>query len=221
MYRLQLATDSSFASTVLDDSTVTDTSRPLSGLSNSTQYHWRVNGRNNGGSGPWSQIFRFTTAPITNTYAVAAGWNMISVPLTVSDGRTTSLFPTAVSEAYRYVQGVGYARRDTLVNREGYWLKFNSSQTVSISGSERVQDTIVVNAGWNTVGSISFPVEVDSIVQVPGGIIQSGFFTFDGSYIPTSTVDPGKSYWVRASAPGQLILQGNASTVTERREGLK
>jgi len=61
-YRLQVASDTLFGSPVVNDSTLTDTLRTVSGLANNTQYFWRVNARNGGGTGPWSTNWRFGTA---------------------------------------------------------------------------------------------------------------------------------------------------------------
>lgn len=61
-YRLQVATDSLFATPFLNDSTLVDTLRSVSGLMNATTYYWRVNARNSGGTGAWSPVWRFSTS---------------------------------------------------------------------------------------------------------------------------------------------------------------
>ena len=61
-YRVQLSTDAAFLSgMVVDDSTVADTSRLVSGLLNNTPYYWRVNGKTAGGTGAFSSASSFTT----------------------------------------------------------------------------------------------------------------------------------------------------------------
>ena len=61
-YHLQVGTDSTFATGLFkDESTLTDTMRTLNGLTISTRYFWRVQGLNDGGSGPFSPTWRFTT----------------------------------------------------------------------------------------------------------------------------------------------------------------
>ena len=61
-YRLQLGIDSTFVSgLVKNDSTIADTFRVVNGLAMNTRYYWRVNGKNNGGSGPFSSTRIFTT----------------------------------------------------------------------------------------------------------------------------------------------------------------
>jgi phosphodiesterase/alkaline phosphatase D-like protein len=65
-YHLQLATDPSFISLVLDDSTLADTSRRVDGLAARTVYYWRVQANNEAGASAWSDpVWEFTTAPST------------------------------------------------------------------------------------------------------------------------------------------------------------
>lgn len=63
-YRVQLSKNDTFSSSVIDDSTITETSRSLSGLSNGTTYYWRVSARNAGGTSLWSTVFKFTITPL-------------------------------------------------------------------------------------------------------------------------------------------------------------
>ena len=60
-YRTQVSTVNTFASTVFDQSPIASTSVPASGLSYSTQYYWRVNATNPGGTSDWSSTRSFTT----------------------------------------------------------------------------------------------------------------------------------------------------------------
>jgi hypothetical protein len=60
-YRAQLATDSLFSAVVLDDSLVTDTTRPVGPLANNTTYYWRTSAKNAAGTGPWSVAWNFKT----------------------------------------------------------------------------------------------------------------------------------------------------------------
>ncbi|MBL8015712.1 MAG: hypothetical protein JNK43_00455, partial [Ignavibacteria bacterium] len=64
-YRVQVATDSLFTSLFLNDSTVTDSTRLVTGLAGgSTNYWWRVNGKSGSGTGAWSQVYKFTTTAV-------------------------------------------------------------------------------------------------------------------------------------------------------------
>ena len=62
VYRLQVATDSLFKKLVVNDSTLTDTSRGLQGLRDSGSYWWRAGAKNAKGWGSYSAIAHFGVA---------------------------------------------------------------------------------------------------------------------------------------------------------------
>ncbi len=65
-YRVQISLDPGFSSTVLDVAGIAGTSHPVSTpLGTSTQYYWRVNATNVGGTGVWSAGSGFTTVLAT------------------------------------------------------------------------------------------------------------------------------------------------------------
>jgi len=140
------------------------------------------------------------------TFPVSDGWNMVSVAQTMSDYRTSVLFPQAISRAFSY-EGE-YNAVDTLVNGRGYWLKFGGNHLIFSKGEMRQSDSIPVNSDWNMIGSVSRPVAVSDIQQDPPGIISSGVFGYDGGYVVDSVIVPGRAYWVRVSRKGTLILNG-------------
>ncbi len=86
-YRVQAATDSGFATgLVMDDSTVVDTTKSLSGLSYSTQYYWRVSAKNASGAissftHPWT--FNTIVAPPSTPVLVSPATNSANMPLSV------------------------------------------------------------------------------------------------------------------------------------------
>ncbi len=137
------------------------------------------------------------------------GWNIVSVPLTVTDYHKTVLFPTAISEAFAYLGS--YEIKSILANDVGYWLKSAVGQTVTISGFSRVSDTIGVISGWNLIGSLSNPIDVASIVSNPSGIILSNFFGYQTGYNVVSAINPGKGYWIKVSQNGSLVLNESKS----------
>jgi hypothetical protein len=63
-FRVQVSTDSLFGTLFLNDSTVTDTTRLVTGLATGTNYFWRVNGKNGTGTGAWSQVYKFSTTAV-------------------------------------------------------------------------------------------------------------------------------------------------------------
>ncbi|MBA4312481.1 MAG: hypothetical protein C0417_07605 [Chlorobiaceae bacterium] len=138
---------------------------------------------------------------------IANGWNLLSVPLIVNDYRKNTFAPWASSAAFKYT--TAYESEDTLVNGEGYWLKSDQSQPFYILGTSYFEDTIDVHAGWNIIGTISYPILNSDIVPIAPSIIQSLFFDFipSAGYIISDTLFPGYGYWVKVSEAGQLVVK--------------
>jgi hypothetical protein len=61
-YLVEVATDSAMTSLVVQDSSVTDTTRLLTALVNNTTYYWRVKAHNTAGWGSYSAETRFVTS---------------------------------------------------------------------------------------------------------------------------------------------------------------
>lgn len=151
----------------------------------------------------WSLTIAFG-AP-TVSFDVLEGWNLISVPLAVSDYSKNTLFPGSSSDAFAYQDG--YLPQSVLSNGAGYWLKFPTFAQVNLSGVPIESDTIPVVRGWNLIGSISQSLQVAAIQSVPAGLTTSPFFGFGNSgYVSSPTLEPGKGYWVKCASPGSLIL---------------
>lgn len=135
---------------------------------------------------------------------VVGGWNMVSLPLLVSDPSRSSLFPTAISRAFTYVHA--YLPVDTISPGVGYWLKFSVPQFVPISGDSLVTDTVSVLSGWNMIGSITSPIATSSIIQIPGNNIVSYYFGYSSSYVIVDTIRPRGGYWIKVNSDGKLVL---------------
>lgn len=60
-YRVQVAASTDFASPLLDESAVSDTSLHLASLDEGTTYFWRVNTNTGDGISDWSEVWSFTT----------------------------------------------------------------------------------------------------------------------------------------------------------------
>ena len=147
----------------------------------------------------------------TKPFVYGKSWNMISIPVEVSDPRKILLFPDASSPAFSYNPNTGYGIEDTLVPGEGYWLKFPQNvYSGTFSGPDRTADTIDVTEGWNLIGTLSYPLDVNAIQSNPPGIIGSSFFRYNQGYIHADTLKPYLGYWIKVNANGQLFLDTNA-----------
>ena len=145
---------------------------------------------------------------VTQVFSLQNDWNMISIPLVVSDFTKATLYPNAASNAFAY--SGSYVVSLTLENGAGYWLQFSGGQNANLTGFLLVTDTITLQTGWNMIGSISNPVAVSSLLSIPGGIITSQFFYYAGSYYIADSIQPGQGYWVKVNQGGKLVLSSSA-----------
>jgi hypothetical protein len=143
----------------------------------------------------------------TYTFSHARGWNIVSIPVTVSDYRRAIVLPNAISNAYTFSPSSGYVQRDTLANGPGYWLKFGETQADTIVGLRIPGDTISVASGWNLIGSITDGIPITAIVSVPPSNVVSQYYGYSTTgYYGVTVIAPAKGYWVKARDPGVLIL---------------
>lgn len=148
--------------------------------------------------------YRSGSEPTTRTVNVSRDWNIISVPLLAANMSVTSLFPGAASSAFAYNNG--YVAAATLVNGKGYWLKFNSAASFTITGTPVTNRDIPISVGWNMIGPFESDVAVAAITSVPAGIVTSSYFGYNNGYFVATTLAVGKGYWVKASQAGTLRL---------------
>lgn len=149
------------------------------------------------------------------TFNVQGGWNMVAVPNHVPDPRKTVLFPQAISNAFLFDNG--YVAAESLILGRGYWLKFSDVQSIGIFGLPATVETVAVGQGWNLIGGISTPVVAANVGSIPPAIVVSNFFDFNTplGYVASSTVEPGKAYWVKTDQAGSLIIS-NSTPVSSR-----
>ncbi|MCX8011185.1 MAG: S8 family peptidase, partial [Ignavibacteria bacterium] len=154
-------------------------------------------------------VFSFNVSGNSVSFNTQSGWNLISVPLTVSNYSKDILFPNSTSNAFAYENG--YVVKSVLENGKGYWLKFNQNQSHSLSGQILNSLNIPVTSGWNLIGSISSPIGVNNITTNPPNILSSLIYGYEESYIPKDSIYPGKGYWVKVNQNGSLSLNSSFS----------
>jgi len=141
---------------------------------------------------------------ITVTYQ--SDWNLVGLPIEVEDALYTILFPESI-EGTLFSFDNGYNLETSLIQGEGYWLRFNEDGSTNITGSPMVELMISLSAGWNLISGITNSFNISNI-QDPDEIIISDTvygFTPDG-YANADILEPGKGYWVRANNSGSIIL---------------
>jgi photosystem II stability/assembly factor-like uncharacterized protein len=149
----------------------------------------------------------FTASAANINIAYAAGWNLISNPVTnpVPGDSVRQMFPTSLNP-YAFEFAGGYVQKYRLANGKGYWEKFPSAGTQAVTGTPRTRDSMSVAAGWNIVGSISNTVDTNTIVSVPAGLKASNWFGYSGGYTPVTQIISGKGYWIKSTGTGKFVM---------------
>jgi hypothetical protein len=144
--------------------------------------------------------------PSTTSFDVSIGWNLVSLPMRLENYACKTVYPSATSNAFQFTPPTGYQQKDTLRNKEGYWIRFESSGTIPFTGYTIHTDTFDVDTGWNLIGSISDRIPATSVSSLPPGIIDSHFFGYNDGYYVADTLKPFNGYWIKVNQEGQLIL---------------
>jgi photosystem II stability/assembly factor-like uncharacterized protein len=149
--------------------------------------------------------------------AINPKWNLVSNPFLGDNDSANALFPSAVTNAYLYKPASGYQSTDSMTPGMGYWLKFSSAtgQMATLSGTAISLDTISVVAGWNLIGSISYGVTASSISTV-GVTLTTPFYEYNNGYLNADSILPGRSYWIKSSANGGLVLSSGRALPLDR-----
>ncbi len=83
---------------------------------------------------------------INSKYNVSTGWNMLSLPIDVSNNNYLTLFPNAVPGTLYGYAGT-YFSTTSIQTCTGYWLKFPATEVANIYGSDRTECVVALNAG--------------------------------------------------------------------------
>jgi len=152
---------------------------------------------------------------LMTTVTVGAEWNIVSVPVIAFDFSVTALFTSASGPALSY-SGGSYSPTTTLEYGRGYWLRFPSGDSFTRNGLVAPTESIAVSAGWNLIGSMIEPVPLSSIQSNPGGMVTSRAYIYNGHYLPTDTLQPGKGHWIKVNSDGKLIFAPSFTNVSSQ-----
>ena len=141
---------------------------------------------------------------ITVTYQ--SDWNLVGLPIEVEDALYTTLFSESIEETLFSFDN-GYNLETSLIQGEGYWLRFSEFGSTTITGVPIVELMISLSAGWNLISGITSSFNISNI-QDPDEIIISGtIYEFtSGGYSNAEILEPGKGYWVRCYNEGEIII---------------
>jgi photosystem II stability/assembly factor-like uncharacterized protein len=163
-------------------------------------------------------IFCDYTSSIT-ALNVQSGWNLLSFPIQVENKLITSIFPSAQSGAFLYINS--YTPVDSVPDGLGCWIKFPATTTLWIAGTPIPSDTLPIYTGWNIIGSISDSIDTSFVITMPPTAITSDYYGYGQSYEVSKFIKPGKGYWVKSAYDGIMILKSGISLLTTAKDAEK
>ena len=157
-----------------------------------------------GNTGPTFTYSITQQTAFSTSISLNAGWNLLSVPITLTNMSFSSIFPEATSNAYYYDNG--YQTATTAELGKGYWLKFNQPLNKNLTGTPQSSVQVNVKNGWNLIGPLHNNIPVANITTNPPNIISSLFYGYNNGYQTATTLEKGKGYWVKVSANGTMTI---------------
>jgi hypothetical protein len=158
--------------------------------------------------------------------SIAAGWNLISIPLELGNNSIDAVFPDANDGDVLYAYEGGwniatyssalpgwYGDLETVVPDKGYWYGANAAYTATIEGTKAGTRNVSITPGWNLVGYTRLnEAGIDDLIQNVSDndvlyayegegvwLIATYSSALPGWYGDLTTMQPGKGYWYGAN----------------------
>ncbi len=180
-----------------------------------------------------SFIIEYATPRVERFTFLQKGWNLVSLPVRPADPFWKTVFPNALDKPRYFFEGA-YYQEDNLQVGRGYFVKYGSLLDSIIAGARvtsvgrETQYKVRLGKGWNTIGGLSVPVNVDNIQfdpltdvsPIPTRVSGVYWYRTDEGYKEVSVMEPGKGYWVKTDEEGYLRLDAMkaAGVVRDRKQ---
>ena len=141
---------------------------------------------------------------------VIDNWNMVGLPVSLDDTQYQTIFPNAIENTLFSFGNNGYTSEAELELGSGYWLRFDTPDPVTITGTPIQNLSISLMEGWNLISGISFPVMDENIIDPDNIIIINTIYGFtETGYSVSSILNPGYGYWIRSNGVGEIQLSSS------------
>ena len=150
----------------------------------------------------YSRLSSTSTADLTFTLELFAGWNMVSLPVLPDDPLASTVLSGIEFNQLVTWSGTGYVTASEFEAGRGYWLLVMEDTNVTISGTPVQSLNLTLAPGWSMIGG------PDN--DVPTADAFPGFYqlvTWTGTGYTSATVfEPGKGYWALVLEETQIPL---------------
>jgi hypothetical protein len=168
-YRLQVSTSSTFATLLVDDSTIATTSRQVTGLAGNTTYFWRVSATNAGGTSAWSLQWSFATKRGGKIRIAAKALNFGTVAMGTSKKDSFSI--TNIGDTTVNVTNIATTDQVFEVSPTGMPIAPGDTVEVYVSASPKSQNP---SSGWVIITYDNDLLPDTVLAQVDSVTITSG-----------------------------------------------
>ena len=168
------------------------------------------------------------TVSQSQVLTLPTGWSMWSTYMNATNPLMDSLFSSVVSEVIIVKNGNGQVYWPSVplnmignnVIGEGYQIKMNSAQTVTISGTPVVPELLVINvvSGWSILGYLrQAPASIETMLSSLNPniiIVKNGNGLVYWPSVPLNMIgnmNPGEGYQIKMSVSGTLTYPANSS----------
>jgi len=139
------------------------------------------------------------------------GWNLISPPITVGSMSVSSLFPTALGEAWSWNPlTANYEPVTSIGVGHGYWVLSNIDTSYTRSGNVVYTYSRDLSTGWLLLGSPAHRTYLsDQAVSPSDAFVPGTFYNWDAgasipSYASTASFTPGLGQWIYCRFPASI-----------------
>ena len=164
------------------------------------------------------EIIAATALPYA--FNLSAGWNTISFPISPLSTDPDDIFGSLsyylmyrwdpVAGTYVTVGGNAVEPDEPVETGVGYWLLALEDTAVEVVGVPLMGYTTTLSAGWNMIGALFVETSIADPNDDPDGRVLPYAYYWDtgaGTYVLTTTLEPGVGHWVCALDDCILIME--------------
>ncbi len=177
------------------------------------EWRYRKDGAvDSGADAAWIDFITLPPQFIQVGTAHIADWNIVGLPLDVTNDAPTDVYPNAIENTCYAYSSEGYSSAAELSMGSGYWLRFTDAGDYQITGISTDELTLQLEEGWNLISGIHSETNVNDINDLSEIIVPYTVYGFSPSgYTSAETLSPGQGYWVRSLSDGEITITSGSS----------
>ncbi|MBI2794948.1 MAG: T9SS type A sorting domain-containing protein [Ignavibacteria bacterium] len=163
-------------------------------------------------------VIEYTLPKVAEFPVINKGWNLLSLPVNPSSSYWKDIFKNALNTPIRFAQNIYQTNENNLSPGIGYFVKYSDEVDKTVAGSRllRINENAFptrLYEGWNTMGSLSFPISTERVSLLPFGTgafptIVGDIYRYvtDRGYQAVSEIEPGLGYWIKIQGQAYLNM---------------